>query len=199
MAVYRHPRDGKQGFIQQIEIRPRLPYYFRVESFSAMLRGGDRRSIGRSVAVVTAVRRAPGRFDELWHHLAADDAIVRMRAADAAEKLSRDNPSLLAPHKKTLLARTLDDGTAEMRWHLIAMMARLSLNAGEIEELTAYLQNCLREDPSRIVMVAALQAAADLSSRHPQMKTEFYKMLELARDSSAPSLRARARKLSGTS
>jgi hypothetical protein len=121
-----------------------------------------------------------------------------MRAADAAEKLSRDDPSLLAPHRKPLLAHPLEDGTAEMRWHLIAMMARLSLNAGETMELTAYLQNCLREDPSRIVKVTALQAAADLSARHPQMKTEFYKMLELARESSASSLRARVKKLSGT-
>ncbi|MGH6823718.1 MAG: hypothetical protein ACREC4_09575 [Methylocella sp.] len=173
-----------------------MAYYSVMDSLSNMLRGGDRRSIGQSDAVVASVRRAPERAEELRHLLADDDPIIRTRAADAAEKLSRDDPSLIGPCKKLLLERTLDDGTAEVRWHLIQMMARLRLDANEAEDLMAYFAVCFRDDPSRIVRVTALQAAGDLAARHSELGDEFGKILRLARNSPRPSLRARAKKLS---
>jgi hypothetical protein len=166
-----------------------------MKSFSAVLQGGDRRSIGRSDAVIAAVKREPARFAELWDCLTDGDPLVRMRAADALEKLSRDDPSALATYKDVLLARTPDDGTAEVRWHLIAMTSRLSLDAREAKGVAAYLERCLRDDPSRIVKVAALQAAADLRSRHPELDDPFRDMLDWACSSPYPSVRARARKL----
>ncbi len=152
-----------------------------------MLRGGDRRSIGQTDAVVASVKRAPERAEELRHLLAHDDPIIRMRAADAAEKLSRDDPSFIGPCKKLLLDRTLDDGTAEVRWHLIPMMARLRLGADQAEDLMAYFAACFHDDPSRIVRVTALQAAGDLAARHSELGNEFDKILQLARNSPLPS------------
>lgn len=59
-----------------------------------------------------------------------------------------------------------------------------------------YCAACLRDDPSRIVRVTALQAAGDIAARHPALREAFDAMLELARNSLLPSLRARAKKLS---
>jgi hypothetical protein len=56
-------------------------------SILAKLEGGDRRSIGNSEEVVQTVSKNPALFEELFSGLLADDPVVRMRAADAIEKL----------------------------------------------------------------------------------------------------------------
>jgi hypothetical protein len=169
-----------------------------MKSFAAALRGGDRRSIGRSNAVVDAVRRKPDRFGELWECLSNADAIVRTRAADALEKLTRDHPTLLAPYKDALLARSLDEDTADVRWHLIAMLSRLPLDLAEAKTIMTSLDQALRHDRSRIVKVMALQAAADLASRHLALRDDASAMLDRAIRSPWPSVKARARKLTAT-
>ena len=66
----------------------------------SMLSGGDRRSIGRSNEVAGLVLRRPRYFRKLIECLWNDDPVVRMRAADAAEKASRQRPALLKPFKQ---------------------------------------------------------------------------------------------------
>lgn len=56
------------------------------------LEGGDRRSIGRSNEVADFVLRDRERFAELFEGLFHADARVRMRAADALEKVSAKHP-----------------------------------------------------------------------------------------------------------
>ena len=69
----------------------------------AQLTGGDRRSIGRANQVAAAVLQSPETFPELIKGLWSEDSLVRMRAADAVEKISRQKPELLHPYKKELL------------------------------------------------------------------------------------------------
>jgi len=73
------------------------------QKIAALLRSGDRRSIGRSNEVVKLVSRTPKRFAELIQCLWSNDPIVRMRAADAAEKVSGRKPELLKPYRAELL------------------------------------------------------------------------------------------------
>jgi hypothetical protein len=51
------------------------------------LRGGERRSIGKSNEVAAMVLKEPVLFDVLFYGLLVDDPVVRMRSADAAEKV----------------------------------------------------------------------------------------------------------------
>jgi len=166
-----------------------------MKGFAEALGGGDRRSIGRANFVVAQVRRDSARFEELWTCLYHSDALVRMRSADALEKLSRDNADSFDAHKHELLSRSPDDGTPETRWHLIAIASRLTLNANEAEDLCAYLDHSLRHDPSRIVKVMSLQSAHALASRHPALTNNLRRMLKYARLTPWPSVSARARKL----
>jgi len=53
------------------------------------LTGGDRRSIGRTGEVVAAVLGEPSLFGVLLSGLWSSDPLVRMRAADALEKITR--------------------------------------------------------------------------------------------------------------
>jgi len=169
----------------------------RMESFSSLLQGGDRRSIGRADEAVESVRRAPQRFDELWACLAHGDPVVRMRAVDAVEKISRFNAAALACRKQALLSNAFDDGTPEVRWHLIAMLRRVPLDAAEVASTLKRLDRLLHEDESRIVKTAALQTAFELSHQSPGAQKTFAAMLAFALQSPWPSVRARARKLAG--
>jgi len=138
-------------------------------SITALLRGGDRRSIGRSNRVVKLVLHAPKRFAELIRCLWSDDAIVRMRAADAAEKVSAVQPQLLKPHKAELLGLLVEAEQIELRWHLAQMIPLLPLTKPESVGAAQTLQRSL-EDRSSLVRTFALQALTELSQCHPGLR-----------------------------
>lgn len=91
------------------------------------LAGGDRRSTGRSAEVVTAVTETPALFADLFAGLYDADRVVRMRAADAVEKITREHPRLLQAWKKQLLRDIAAREDKEMRWHVAQMIPRLAL------------------------------------------------------------------------
>src|SRR5208282_5645493 len=115
-----------------------------------LLQGGDRRMIGRSDQVAAMVSRAPELFPELIAGLWSEDPLVRMRAADATEKVTRKNRELLLPYKKELLGLMTETDQQELRWHLAAMVPRLRLKARERQIAVAALNSYL-EDRSSIV------------------------------------------------
>ncbi|MBU6299125.1 MAG: hypothetical protein KGJ79_09785 [Alphaproteobacteria bacterium] len=166
-----------------------------MKSIADTLRGGDRRSIGKSDSVVAAIERHPEYFTDLWNCLSHSDGLVRMRAADALEKLSRTHAAWFAPHRKALLSWKLDDGTAELRWHLVLLAARLTLSLREAESLLRRLEVFVHEDASRIVKVMALQAAVEIGTRHPALRNDVDRLRGWAFECPWPSVRARARKL----
>jgi hypothetical protein len=67
-----------------------------------LLAGGDRRTIGLSDKVVAIVSQNPRLFPKLIAGLWSDDPLVRMRSADATEKVTRSNRQLLRPYRKEL-------------------------------------------------------------------------------------------------
>jgi len=93
------------------------------------------------------------------------------------------------------LTRAFDDGSAEVRWHLIAIVSRIEMDRREAAAFCRYLEDCLRNDPSRIVKVTALQAAKDLVATHKPLEDRFRKMLAFAQASPWPSVAARARRI----
>ena len=69
----------------------------------ASLSGGDRRSTGRSDEIVAVVLADPALFGQIIAGLSNPDPLIRMRAADAAEKVTVRRPELLQPYKEHLL------------------------------------------------------------------------------------------------
>lgn len=164
------------------------------QTISALLKGGDRRSIGRSNQVVTLVLRAHRRFAELVECLWSDDPIVRMRAADAVEKASSVQPELLKPHKAELLGLLTEAEQIELRWHLAQMIPRLPLTKTERLRAAQTLQHYL-EDRSSIVRTFALQALADLSRSDAMLRPLVKEILEQSIVRGTAAMRARARRL----
>lgn len=164
-------------------------------AFAEALHGGDRRSIGEADAVAATVLTHPERFNELFACLSHTDDIVRMRAADALEKVSRDHPEWFARQRDALLGWRVGDSSAEVRWHLVLICARLKLSRDEAAALMRRLDKLVREDDSRIVKVMSLEACAILRAAHPELEEAFTKLRQWAEWSPWPALQARARQL----
>ena len=159
-----------------------------------LLEGGDRRTIGRADQVAAIVAKSLRLFPKLIAGLWSADPLIRMRAADAAEKVTRKHPELLTPFKKELLGLMTEATEQELRWHLAAMVPRLPLNAAErqlaISSLNGYL-----EDRSSIVKTFALQGLADLARGDPAIQPTVVEILRDATRNGTPAMKARSRKL----
>jgi hypothetical protein len=159
-----------------------------------MLEGCDRRSIGRSNEVVALVLKKPMLFDILISGMALDDPLVRMRCADAAEKITVLHPEYLRPHKRTLIEDYSRIEQKEVRWHVAAMLARLPLTAKEqkrvIEILLSYTNDC-----SSIVKTMAMQGLADLARRDKRLRPPVLRHIKELCVIGTPAMRARGKHL----
>ncbi|HYW39459.1 MAG TPA: hypothetical protein VE957_15210, partial [Terriglobales bacterium] len=122
------------------------------------------------------------------------DSLVRMRAADATEKVTRKNRELLLPYKKKLLGLMTGTIEQELRWHLAVMVPRLLLNTKERYLATSLLTSYL-EDRSSIVKTFALQGLADLAQDDPSIRPRVTEILREATRNGTPAMKARSRKL----
>lgn len=163
-------------------------------SILSLLRGGDRRSIGHSDRVAEMVLEDPRLFPTLISGLWHDDPLVRMRAADATEKVTRNLPKLLVPHKKELLGLMAGADQTELRWHLAVLVPRLPLSSRERQLVSSLLKSYL-QDRHSIVKTLALQGLANLAQTDPSIGMEVKEILQQAARNGTPAMRARSRKL----
>jgi hypothetical protein len=166
----------------------------RRQTIAAMLKGGDRRSIGKANQIAKRVLSEPKRFAELVACLWDDDPIVRMRAADAADKVTVTKPELLNPQKQELLGLLVEAEQIELRWHLALMVPRLELSARERERAAASLRRYL-EDRSSIVKTFAMQGLVDLAAQDPSLREMARRIIEESLLTGTAAMKARARKL----
>ena len=152
--------------------------------------------IGRSDQVAAMVAEAPELFSELIAGLWSEDPLVRMRAADAAEKVTRKKGELLQPYKGELLGLMAETEQQELRWHLAAMVPRMALNPKQRDLATALLVGYL-EDRSSIVKTFALQGLADLAQDDPSIRPGVIEILRQATRTGTAAMKARGRKLLG--
>ncbi len=158
------------------------------------LRGGDRRSIGRADEVVGDVLGNPTLFDAVFQGMFNDDPVIRMRAADAIEKITGQHPEYLRPYKTVLLRQIAAVEQQEVRWHVAQMIPRLELSEEEhrqaIEILWGYL-----DDKSNIVKTFSMQALADLAAEDAVLLPQVIELLEELTGAGSPAVQKRGRKL----
>jgi len=158
------------------------------------LSGGDRRSIGRSEEVAAAVIEKPSLFRQLFDGMLDADPIVRMRAADAVEKVTAKHPDWLKPYKRKLLGPIAAIDQQEVRWHVAQMLPRLPLTVQQRRKATDILLGYLN-DESSITRTFALQALADLAKDDPRLRQEVVGLLKDATRSGTPAMKSRAKNL----
>ena len=158
------------------------------------LRGGDRRSIGRSNQVVKTIRRQPALFPALIDGMHHDDEVVRMRAADALEKLTVTNPEWLRPFKVQLIQLAARATQQELRWHLAQVLPRLELSRRDLVVVVAVFRHYL-QDHSRIVKTFAMQGLTDLAMQEHRLRAPIRRLISSLRRTGSPSMKSRGRKL----
>ena len=158
------------------------------------LQGGDRRSIGKVNEVVTAVQKKPDLIKDLVDGLFDDDPVVRMRAADAMEKISGDNRHVLQPFKTRLIRLAQQTKQQELRWHLAQMIPRLRLTLKETATVTDIFFDYLK-DNSKIVVTFAMQALSDLAIKDGTISTRVIRAIEELTRIGSPAIQSRGKKL----
>lgn len=158
------------------------------------LEAGDRRSIGRSNEVVAAVLARPALFGALFSGFSAADPLLRMRAADAIEKITARRPELLRPYKDQLIRDAAEVEQKEVRWHIAQMLPRLALNARERQQVLRILLTYLN-DRSSIVRTFTMQALVDIARSTPTLRAEVFRHVRELTLTGTPAMKARGRKL----
>jgi hypothetical protein len=165
-----------------------------MSSFLRQLAGGDHRSIGKANQVAAKVLAEPGRLAEIMSGMRHEDALVRMRCADVAEKVSAVHPEWLAPHKAMILDLAAEAIKQELRWHLAQILPRLDLVGQERQRSVAVMFAYLA-DPSRIVQVCAMPTLARFAVNDATLRRELAPLLHVREQNGSTAVRARARKL----
>jgi HEAT repeat protein len=158
------------------------------------LSGIDRRSIGRANDVVAFVLRHKSALPELVGALASENAIVRMRASDALEKVSAKHPEWLSPHAESILDAAAKRDEQEVCWHAAQILPRLDLTPDQQDAAVRLLFGFL-DKPSRILRSFALTGLVEFAIRNAVPQDRVMREVRRARTSGIPSLEARARKL----
>lgn len=169
-----------------------------MNKFEQLLSGGDLRSIGKSNIVSVAIRNQQD-FDKLFSLLINGDRLLRMRAADAVEKITITHPDYLKSHKKELFSFFQTHQNIEFQWHLALLITRVDLSAGETNLVWKQLSNwAVDEKQSKIVRVNAIQSLFDISTNTSAYKRQFSKLATELDKLNIPSISARLRKLMKT-
>jgi hypothetical protein len=158
------------------------------------LQGGDRRSIGKVSEVVADIRNDPSLFAVLLDGLFEDDPLIKMRTADAIEKITADFPEYLQPAKRKLIDLAGKTTQQEVRWHLAQILPRLNLEPDERNQIANYLFLYLN-DKSKIVITFALQALTDLSAEDTKLQPRIIRALNEFMQTGSPAIKSRSRKL----
>ncbi len=170
-------------------------YLLLMHAIPTKLSGGDRRSIGRSNEIVEEVLNRPSLFRYMFEGMASDDAVVRMRAADVAEKVTARRPELLQPYKGKLFTIAGSSVRQEVRWHSALMISRLKLTAKErAVAMDIFLTTCaIAAALSKLLQLQGLATLAKVRSATPREDTPLAagKLTEVG----TPAMRARGRKL----
>lgn len=165
-----------------------------VHGFLEQLTGGDRRSIGRVPRVVQQVIEQPELVAELLAGLGHENPVVRLRSADALEKVSRRYPERLQPFRRRLLRLAAKSHEPEARWHLAQMLPRIDLTPSQRLMLAGVFARYLT-DESAIVRVSALQALAELATLDVGLRRLALARTRAGLRRDGPAVRARAKRL----
>jgi hypothetical protein len=158
------------------------------------LRGGDRRSVGRSNEVSQEISTSGEQFALVMAAMFGEDTVVCMRAADAIEKASVTRSELLQPFKRQILNRAASVEQQDVRWHLAQMLPRLRLTKAERDRAVAILLDYL-QDKSSIVRTFAMQGLADFALQDRKLRAQMVPILEHLTETGSAAMRARGRKL----
>lgn len=159
------------------------------------LKGGDLRSKGKSEEVVQDILKNPQLFGELFEGMLLDDPIVRMRAADAIEKVSSIRPEYLQPFKDRLINEVSKIRQQEVRWHVAQMFSYLEVNKEERNKIIEILFSWIDSEKSKIVIVNSMQTLAKFGEKNKDIRVNVLRRIEEIIKTGSPAIVSIGKKL----
>lgn len=163
-----------------------------------MLTGGDPRSLEGVKAVVVRVLDDEDLLPELFDCVFSDDEVVRMRAADALEKVCVQQPDRLQPYVGRLLGEVAAIDQPSVRWHLAQMLGEISLGRDDRSRAVALLQENLVRADDWIVINSSLSALVALARGDDELTPYVLQQLERFEQDPQKAVAKRASTLRGT-
>jgi len=160
------------------------------------LTGGDLRSKGRSDEVVPLILADPSLLPILLDGLLTSaEPVLRMRCADAFEKVTDRRPGLAQGFAEQVSELLAQRQPKEVLWHLLQVAPRIIWPNDRLAGVLAAIDRAHR-NPSSIVQVCALQAEVEMLRQMPERRASVSLRVDAALESGVAAVRARARKLS---
>jgi hypothetical protein len=166
-----------------------------MSSLIELLREGDMRTNQSVEEAVEMIEADPKLFSQLISSMTDTDKHVRMRACDAAEKLSLSHPEWLQVYKDQILNEVARIDQQEVQWHMCQIIPRLKLSAGERTEAYKIIENYFKTTKSRIVMAFSLQALVQLGLEDGKLLDKAKRLLSENAGSDIPAVKVRVRNL----
>lgn len=166
------------------------------EKFVDMLAvGGKANSLGRVNDVIEIVLHDKKRIQELYECMFDDDAWVRMRAADALEKVCRVHPEWLLPYIDKFSQDLADSTQPSIQWHLAQIYEQVELTDAQKQTAITWLKKILSsKDADWIVAANAMDTLGKFTQDGSFSKSEMALLLKIQQNHKSNAVVKRAAK-----
>lgn len=156
------------------------------------LSGGDLRSDGLANEAAEVVLKNPQLFDDLYAGLSERDDVIRGRAADALEKVSRERPDLVVKHLGELVDLARTDQVVMVKMHLAMIFGHLAVFTEHVDVLHSALFD-LMEDDSVFAKSWAIVSLCIIGRKYPQERARIVSRISQLQGDSSVAIRSKVR------
>lgn len=157
--------------------------------------GGKSNSLGLVDDVIAVVLQDKSRMEELYDCLFVNDAWVRMRAADALEKICRQHPDWLTPYVDRFQAELAESSQPSIQWHIAQMYAQIDLTDPQKQCAMRWLSDLLSTtEVDWIVSANAMDTLAKFTQDGVFSRSMFAALLDIQKRHHSKSVVRRALK-----
>jgi hypothetical protein len=158
--------------------------------------GGKSNSLGRVNEIIEFVFNDKSRLDELYDCLFDEDAWIRMRAADALEKICRVHPDWLLPYVDRFSADLTSSSQPSIQWHLAQIYNQVDLTDGQKRFAIGWLKQLLSTpEVDWIVAANAMATLVQFTRDGSFSAAEMVSLLKIQQQHKSNAIIKRANKL----
>lgn len=165
-----------------------------MEIFKDILQvGGKTNSLGRADEVISIVLNDQSKLDDLYECLFADDAWVRMRAADCLEKVCRVHSDWIETYIDRMLAELTTSSQPSIQWHLAQIFATVRLSDDQRKQATVWLKGLLStQEVDWIVSVNTMKTLLQFYRDKQVLRHDIMLLFELQQQHKSSTVRKKA-------
>jgi len=158
--------------------------------------GGKSNSLGRVNEVIELVLKDQHRLDELYDCLFDEDAWIRMRAADALEKICRQHPDWLLSYIDKFASDLVTSSQPSIQWHLAQIYREVDLTTKQKQFAIQWLKRLLStKDVDWIVAANAMDTLAQFTKDGSFPSAAIVPLLKIQQKHKSNAVIKRANKL----